>query len=339
MRLRAPLAGSLAALGGVVACGAFTSDGGGSPPAVVPEAAAPVDGSSAGDAGAPDGDAGCARGDAGWCAPKLLVSGDVVEVAASEKHLAWRTTDKTARFCLLPACSAVVWQQGSVDAIAITDKRYCVRSGPVLRCVEHAAPAAAPLELPLTGALALRGFRGALYFTETDKVRKLDDGSPAPADVSKGLPGGPERGFDLRPNGAGGLTVFFVQKDNKIGYFDYAGVPVNSAGDIADVKGTSFFGVAAIDSKSGLVATEGGIYLFNKGPTKEAKLTDRVADGLASSVDIPNMAYAVVGGDVVEYDGDKSVVTIGVVSGASCVAASTAGVFVGNRDGLYRLLK
>ncbi|MBL8611788.1 MAG: hypothetical protein JNL38_30875, partial [Myxococcales bacterium] len=47
MRLRAPLAGSLAALGGVVACGAFTSDGGGSPPAVVPEAAAPVDGSSA----------------------------------------------------------------------------------------------------------------------------------------------------------------------------------------------------------------------------------------------------------------------------------------------------
>lgn len=336
MKRRAPLLG-FAALGGVVACGAFTSDGGGSPPATVPEASTPAEGGAPTSDAGPEVDAGCVRGDAGWCTPKLVVPGDVVEVVAWGSQLGWRTADSTAHFCALPACNRV-WEPKPAEAVAITDGRYCVRSGAEIRCVDQAAPAAPPLTAPSTGALALRGFRGALYFIETDKVRKLDDGSEALADVSKGLPGGPERGVDVRPNGAGGLTVFFVQKDNKIGYFEYGGSPSSSAGDVADIKGSAFFGIAALDATSGLVATDEGVHFFDKGPKKEATLTTRVAEGLASSVDVPGVAFGVLGGDVVEYDG-KSATTVGVVSGASCVAVSTAGVFVGNRDGIYRIVK
>lgn len=344
MKLRAPLAGAVAALGGAVACGAFSSDEG---PARVPG----VDASASSDAqGTPDtasvdgGDAGCATDDAGRCAATAVPntgSVDVRKVVAHASYLGWIGADRHATFLKLPACTALV-DADNVDDVAITDARLCIRSDTTLSCYDQTGkPTAKP---PAENGMGmLRGFRGAVFFLENDKVKKMDDGAANPtaatSDVATGLGGAPEVAFDLRgPTVAiQPATIFYVKNDGKVSAAEWKDAKPPATVDIDTGAKDLRASAAVTDAIYYVVAKDGALLEFEKG--KKVKTVDNGWSDVASH---PSSAevYGLRGAAVLRVDpktDDR--VEVGRVPGGQCVAVDDASVFVGTKTGIFRVPK
>lgn len=341
MKLRAPLAGAVAALGGAVACGAFSSD---APPTTVPgvDAGPSSDAPASADVATDDGgeDAGCATDDAGRCAATLVpttASLEVRKVVAHTGYLGWIRVDQHATFCKLPTCTSLV-ELDNVDDVAITDARLCVRRDTTLRCYDQAGNQVAqpPAE---NGMGMLRGFRGAVFFLENDKVKKLDDASTTTSDVATGLGAG-TLAFDLRGATVAlqPSTIFYVKADGKAAFSEWKGPDPKAGTDIESVGKDPHASAAATDAAYFVVAKDGSLLELEKGQ-KVAKAIDTAWTDVASHPSGPEV-YGVRNAAVLRVDpktGDR--VEVGRVPGGVCVAVDDLAVFVGTKAGIFRVPK